>query len=64
MEDVFEVARNGKISKRSPRYNTDYCNYTYTIMGKDIDGNSLKIVFTLSDNKEVKLITGYRGRIR
>jgi hypothetical protein len=61
MEDVFEVAENGKISKRSPKYNAKYDNHTYTIMGKDVDGNRLNIVFTIKSDMKLSLITGYKS---
>ena len=61
MEDVFEVAENGKISKRSPKFSAEYNNYSYTIMGKDIDGNRLKIVFNITSGRRPRLITGYKN---
>ena len=58
MEDVLEVAENGVMSKRSPKYNPEYDNWTYLVRGKDIDGNKLEIVFVITSDRRVKLITG------
>lgn len=60
MEDVFEVAVNGKIIS-GPKYNPDHNDHSYTIKGKNIDGKSIKIVFGITAEKKVKLITGYKG---
>lgn len=60
MDDVFEVAENGKISKTSPKYNAKHDNHSYTVIGRDIDGNRLKIVFSVTSDRRLRLITGYK----
>ena len=64
MEDVFEVADNGDISKRSPTYKAKHKDWSYTMIGKDIDGERITIVFAVTSDREVKLITGYRGKYK
>ncbi len=61
MEDVFEVAENGVLAKRSPTYKAEHDDWSYTISGRDIDGNRITIVFVITSNRRVKLITGYKG---
>ena len=63
MEDVFEVAENGVMTKKSPKYNPKYDNWSYTIMGKDIDGNKIHITFVITPDRRIKLITGYKFNI-
>lgn len=61
MEDVFEVAENGVLAKKSPVYKAEHDDWSFTISGKDIDGNRITIVFTITSDRRVKLITGYSG---
>lgn len=59
MEDVFEIAENGVIPKWCPTYNSKYDDWTYSITGRDIDGNQRRIVFCITSDRRVLLITGY-----
>ncbi len=60
MEDIFEVAENGAMAKRTPTYKPKHADWSYTIYGKDIDGAVMTIVFCITSDWRVKLITGYK----
>ena len=63
MEDVFEVAENGVMSRKSPTYKPEHDDWSYTIVGKDMDGNRIRIVFVITSDRRVKLITGYKSNL-
>jgi hypothetical protein len=58
MNDVTHVAKEGTI-RRPPEFDIKFRNWKYTVEGRDVEGETLGIVFSVEDGL-VTLITGIR----
>jgi hypothetical protein len=59
MQDVINVIENGDIP-RPPKWNEELGQFRYVVEGKDLEGEELKLVITLSDKRDaIIIITGF-----
>ena len=61
IRDVINVLINGRL-KKSREFDEKNLGWKYTIVGKDIDGKKLAVVFTINEDEKILiLITAFRG---
>jgi hypothetical protein len=61
IRDVINVLLNGRLKKKRG-FDEEYQEWKYSIVGRDIDGTKLSIVFTINElERLLVLITGMRG---
>ncbi len=53
---VLYVLRNGYHEKQKDQYKVEYCDWTYSIRGRNIDGKDLRIIIAF-DNNDMLIIT-------
>lgn len=62
IRDVINVLMNGRL-KKNREFDDENRGWKYTIVGRDIDGKKLTIVFTINKTERLLvLITGFRGK--
>ena len=60
VRDVINVLLNGRLKKKR-EFDEENQGWKYTIVGKDIDGVKLTIVFTINETENLLvLITGFK----
>ena len=60
--DAINVLKNGRL-KRKREFDDTYKEWKYSMVGRDIDGKYLTIVFNINEKeKELVLITGARRK--
>ncbi len=65
MGDVVHILETGDYWKRNPEWRADHQNWLYFVVGEDLDGNRLMVVFTVEEaDSKIRIISGerfYRG---
>jgi Domain of unknown function (DUF4258) len=59
LSDVMSIVDTGKINS-APEYDDEHVNYTYRIIGQDVDGKRRSLIVGIDDKEEMlELITVY-----